>query len=142
MAGTGNARIRSMNEREEFLQNFRSAFIKMVERLDTMTESQVLDGILLVKASRNIYKEELSEQVGAMNQARLRERPQVPWATRETREALADPGSMHAFSFSVHKLRSRAGAKAPLGTHNPFNALEAALKERLESLRERPSGNA
>jgi len=38
-----------MNEREDFLQHFRPVFIEKVERLETMTEAQVLDGLLEVK---------------------------------------------------------------------------------------------
>ena len=45
-----------MNEREEFLQNFRPVFIEMVDRFETMTESQVLDGLLKVKVARGISR--------------------------------------------------------------------------------------
>jgi hypothetical protein len=52
-----------MNEREDFLQHFRPVFIEMVERLDTTTETQVLDGLLEVKAARRIWKEEFTKRI-------------------------------------------------------------------------------
>jgi hypothetical protein len=52
-----------MNEREDFLQHFRPVFIETVERLDTMTETQVLDGLLEVKAARRIWKEKSTKRI-------------------------------------------------------------------------------
>jgi hypothetical protein len=129
-----------MNEREEFLQYFRLVFINIVEQLDTMSESQVLDGLLEVRAARNIWKEELAERFLAerfeeMIQAGPRERLRVASANGDTREQLAHLVSIQAFFTSVNKLRSRAGPNAvPLGSRS-FDLLEEALNERLESLR-------
>jgi hypothetical protein len=131
-----------MNEREEFLQHFRSVFVTIVERLDTMTESQVLDGLLEVKAARSVYKEALTDGIEAMSQARPLERPRFDWAPHDTQEALVHFGSVQSFFSSVHKLKTRAGARALPGRRHPFGSLEDALNERLGSLRKRPGGNA
>jgi hypothetical protein len=137
--------MRSMNEREEFLQHFMSVFVIMVERLDTMTESQVLDAILEVKAARRIWKEEFTERIDGLTQADHAERPPAALPGRYTREEFAYLRSTYSIFNSVNKLnelRFRAGAKAvPLGAL-PFGALEDALNERLGSLRNRPSGGA
>lgn len=134
-----------MNPREEFLENFRSVFISMVDRLDTMTESQVLDGILEVKAARSIYEKEFAERIATLIQSGRSERSRTAWVTPVAREEIASIASLQVLFNSVNKLnelRSRAGAKArPLGTL-PFGALEDALNARLESLRKRPKGNA
>lgn len=131
-----------MNGREQFLQFFRSVFIGMVERLETMTETQVLDGLMEVKVARSIYKEEFTERIKEMISAEPRERPRVAWAGRVTREELAYLGSIQAFFNSVNKLRSRTRAKAPPLGGPWFDLLEDALNERLESLRKRPSGDS
>jgi hypothetical protein len=129
-----------MNEREEFLQYFRSAFVKLVEQLDTMTESEVLDGLLKVRAARSVYKEYLAEGISTMK-ARPLQRLPVAWPSQDTNEALVYLGSELAFSNSVNKLRTRAGAKAPPGRRHPFGHLEDALNDRLELLRKLPGGN-
>ena len=126
-----------MNEREEFLQYFRPVFISMVERLDTMTESQVLAGLLEVRAARNVWKEELAERFEEMIQTGPPERPRVAWAKGDTRELLAHLVSIQPFFNSVNKLRSRVGPKAPPLGSRSFDLLEDALNERLESLRKR-----
>ena len=134
-----------MNPREEFLHNFRSVFISMVERLETMTESQVLDGILEVKAARSIYEKEFAERLGTVIHSGPSEGPRRTWATPVPREELASLAALQELFNSVNRLnelRSRVGAKArPLGTL-PFGALEDALNARLESLRKRPSADA
>lgn len=113
-----------MSEREEFFHVFRSAFIKMVERLDTMTESQVLEGIQAVKAARDMYKAAPSERFVPIVQAGSRERPRAARAGRDMREELADLGHLQVLFHSVQKLQSRPGPKArPLGSL-PFDPLE------------------
>lgn len=104
-----------MNEREEFLQYFQSVFTKMVERIETMTETQVLDGLQEVKAARNIYDEEFSERIQVMIQSQVQERPRVVKAWRNTSEELAYLRSIQAFLNSVNKLRSQLGARARSG---------------------------
>jgi hypothetical protein len=131
-----------MNEREEFLQYFRPVFISMVERLDTMTESQVLDGLLEVRAARNLWKEELAERFEEMIQTGPGERPRVAWTEGDTREQLAHLVSIQAFFNSVNKLRSRVGPKAPPLGSRSFDLLEDALNERLESLRKGPTSDS
>ncbi len=133
-----------MNEREEFLQYFRPVFIEMVERLETMTGTQVLDGLLEVKVARSIYEEEFAERIKELINAEPRERPRVAWAGRVTREELAYLGSIQAFFNSANKLRSRAGAKVRPLDASPlvFGSLKDALNGRLESLRKRPSGDS
>ena len=131
-----------MNEREEFLQYFRPVFINIVERLDTMTESQVLAGLLEVRAARNVWKEELTERFEEMIQTGPGERPRVAWAMGDTREQLAHLVSIQAFFNSVNKLRSRVGPKAPPLGSRSFDLLEDALNERLESLRRGPSSDS
>jgi hypothetical protein len=136
-----------MNEREDFLQRFRPVFIDMVERLETMTESQVLDGLLEVKAARSIWKEEFAERINELVNAEPRGRPGVPLAGQVARKELISMqraqvdylGSIQAFVNSVSKLNSRVGAKVrPLGAlPSAIDSLEDALKERLESLKER-----
>lgn len=131
-----------MNEREQFLQSFRPAFINIVERLDTMTESQVLDGLLQVRAARNIWKEELADRFDEMTQAGPWERPRVALAKGGTGEQFAHLVSIQAFFNSVDKLRSRAGPKAPPLGSRSFDLLEDALNMRLETLRNGPSNDA
>ncbi len=104
-----------MNEREEFLQNFRPVFIEMVDRFETMTESQVLDGLLKVKVERGIYKEEFTHRIEEMMNAEPRERPRVAWDGRVAREDLAYLASIQAFFNSVNKLRLRRAKAPPLG---------------------------
>ncbi len=137
--------MRSMNEREVFLQNFRSEFITMVEQIDTMTESQVLNRILEVKAARRIWETEIAERIAALIQSGDDARPRSPLPKRDTREEFAVLSSMQALSNATNKLRElrlRAGAKVrPVGTL-PFGALEDALHDRLESLRHRQGGDA
>lgn len=137
--------MRSMNEREQFLHQFGSVFTNMVERLDTMTESQVLNGIQEVQAARRIWKEEFAERIGALVEADSTQRPRAALPTSGTREQLAHLISIQTIVNSANKLnelRLRAGAKGlPLGTL-PFGALEDALNERLEWLRKKPSDDA
>lgn len=138
-----------MNEREDFLQHFRPVFIEMVERLETMTETQVLDGLLEIKTARTIWKEEFTERIQELIDADPRARPRVVLAGQATREELISAeraqlaylGSIQAFFNSVNKLNSRAGAKVrPLGAlPSAIDSLEDALNQRLESLRKRPN---
>jgi len=131
-----------MNERREFLTFFRSEFIKMVDRLDTMTESQVLDGISEVRVARTIWKEEITERIGEMIHAEPRERPKVAGGIPYTREEMEFLISVQAFVNSVNKLRLRAGAKAPPLGGPGFDLLENALNDRLKSLREGPTSDS
>ena len=141
-----------MNEREDFLQHFRPVFIEMVERLDTMTETQALDGLLEVRAARSIWKEEFTERIKELINAEPQERSRVVLAGQATREGmisaqhtqLAYLGSIQAFFNSVHKLNARAGAKVgPPGTlPSAIDSLEDALNERIESLRKRPNSDS
>jgi hypothetical protein len=128
-----------MNEREEFLQFFRLAFVNIVERLDTMTERQVLDRLLEVRAARDIWKEELAERFEEILKAEPGERPRVALAKEGTREQFDHLVSIQAFFNSVNELRSRVGPKAPPLGSRSFDLLEDALKERLDSLRKEPS---
>jgi hypothetical protein len=128
-----------MNEREDFLQRFRPVFIDMVERLATMTESQVLDGLLEVKAARSIWKEEFAERINELVNAEPWGRPRVPLAGQVARKELISVqraqvdylGSIQAFFNSVSKLNSRVGAKVrPLGAlPSAIDSLEEALNE-------------
>jgi hypothetical protein len=131
-----------MNEREEFLRQFRSDFINMVDRLESMTESQVLNGILEVKAARRVWEREVAERISALVQAGPSARPRGTLPTQGTREEFAVLSSMQAVYNATNKLnelRMRAGAKVrPVGTL-PFAALEDALHDRLASLRNGPS---
>jgi hypothetical protein len=137
-----------MNERAEFLQHFRAEFIKIVDRLESMTETEVLDGLLQVKAARNIYKAELSERIKAI-QTEPRERHRVAGVPLSLRDELAHLSSIQVFSNSVNKLRSQVGKTAhPVASpyvfhpHSVFDPLEVALNERLEELRRRPSSDS
>lgn len=71
-----------MNERAEFLQNIRAVFINMADRLESMTGTEVLDGLSQVKGAQSIYHEERLERTRA-TQTEPRERPRVPGG-RET----------------------------------------------------------
>ncbi len=103
-----------MNEREDFLQHFRPVFIEMVERLETMTEAEVLDGLLEVKAARNIWKEEFAERIEELINAEPRGRPRVPLAGQASREGLISVqraqldylSSIQTFFNSANKLNS------------------------------------
>jgi hypothetical protein len=137
-----------MNERTEFLQFFRSEFIKMVDRLESMTETDVLDGLSQVKVARNIYKEEFSERIKAI-QTEPREQHRVAGAPRSPRDEFAYLSSIHVFVSSLNKLRAQVGKGArPIGRRvyaahpsTVFDSLEVALNERLEALRRRPSSD-
>lgn len=131
-----------MDERQEFLTYFRSEFIKMVDRLDTMTESQVLDGISEVRTARSIWKEKITERIGEMIHAEPRERPKVAGGMPYAREEIAFLISFQAFFNSVNKLRLRAGAEAPPLGGPGFDLFENALNERLELLRKGPSNDS
>lgn len=134
-----------MNEREEFLRHFMSVFVEMVERLDRMTESQVLDALVEVQAARRIWKEELAERIGTLMHADDAERPRAALPGRGADEEFAYLSSIQSIFNSANKLnesRLRAGAKAvPLGAL-PFGALEDALNERLGSFRNGASGDS
>jgi hypothetical protein len=107
-----------------------------------MTESQLLDRRLEVRAARNIWKEELAERFEVMIKTEPRERPRVALAKEGTPEQFAHLVCIQAFFNSVNKLRSRMGPKElPLGSRS-FDLLENALKERLKSLRKEPSGDS
>lgn len=129
----------------------------MVERLEMMTESQVMDGLLEVRAARDVHKEELAERIKEMIQFEPRERPRAARAKGDIRELLAYLVSAQAFFNSVNKLRSRAGTGARFGGASLtfldsaksvkkrasfFDSLEDALNERLEWLRKRPSSDS
>jgi hypothetical protein len=131
-----------MNEREDFLQYFRPVFIEMVERLETMTEAQVLGGLQEVRIARKVWVEEFAQRIEETTQPGPRERPRVGMALGYTPEQLAYLASTQtyflAFLNSLKQLRSRAGARVRSGGTSPFDSLEDALNERLESLRKRP----
>ena len=74
LAKVAGANVCCMNEREEFLKYFRSAFARLAEQLDTRTESEVLDGLLKVRAARSVYKEELTERIETMKARHLQRR--------------------------------------------------------------------
>ena len=138
-----------MNEREDFLEQFRPVFIEMVEQLETMTETQVLDGLQEAKAARSIWKQELAERIKLLINAGPRGGSRVALAGQATREELisaqlAHLGFNQAFFNSVDKLNSRAGAKVrPLGAFpSAIDSLEDALNERLEWLRKRPNSHS
>lgn len=128
-----------MNEREDFLRHFVPVFSNMVERLDTMTESQILDGLVEVRTARKVYEEEFAERIEEGLRPGFRTLPQVAMAKGYSREQLVDlfsvQTSFQALVDSLKKLRSRAGARTRSGGTSPFDPLENALNERLESLR-------
>lgn len=139
-----------MNERAEFLERFRAVFIKMVDRLESMTETEALDGLLQVKAARRVYKKEFSERIKAI-QAEPLERHRGSGAPPGILEdAFAHLSSIQVFVNSVNKLRSRLGVSArPVNQHvyatHPsfvFDSLELALSERLEMLRRSPGSDS
>jgi hypothetical protein len=136
---TGIGKLYRMNERKEFLQYFfRSVFTKMVGQLDTMTETQALDGLRELNAARSIYEEEIAERM-KMIQTQVGEQPGIVNVGRNTAEELAYLSSLEPFLNSVNSLRSLLGAKARSGGRPPslFNSLEDALKNRLETLRKK-----
>jgi hypothetical protein len=139
-----------MNDRAEFLQRFRALFIKMVDRLESMTETEALDGLRHVKAARIVYKEEFFERIKA-TQAVPPEWYRVAGVRPSSLEdAFAHLSSIQVFVNSVNKLRSRLGVRArPVNQHvyatHPsfvFDSLELALNERIEMLRRRPGGGS
>lgn len=134
-----------MNEREEFLQYFQSAFTNMVERMGTMTASQVLEGLREVKAARSIYEEEFTERIEVMLHTQAGEGSRRAIKTqRIPGEELTYLRSMQAFLDSVNELRSQLGPSARSGGSPAclFDSLEDALKKRLETLRKGPSSDS
>lgn len=140
--GHCNDKMPRMDERQEFLKYFRSEFIKMVERLDTMTESQVLDGIAEVRAARTLWKEEVTERVAEVTHSEPQKRPKVAGDMPHDREQIEYLISIQAFFSSVNKLRMRTGAKAPPLGGPGFDLLENALNKRLELLKSGPSNES
>jgi hypothetical protein len=148
-AGTDDGTMSRMNERTEFLRYFRSEFIQMVDRLGSMTETEVLDGLSRVKVARNIYKEEFSERIKAI-QTEPRERHRVAGVPRNPRDEFAYLSSIHVFVNSLNKLRTRMAESArpdslqlyAVHPYSVFGPLEAALNERLGELRRRPSSDS
>jgi hypothetical protein len=133
-----------MNEREEFLQYFQSVFPRMAERIQTMTESQVLDGLSEVKAARDIYVAELAERFKTMTESQSPGGPHEVKAARDFfqreqafRKSIGKMKSWMAFFNSVEGLRSQQGAGAHAGGSPPalFDTIEEALNQRLETLR-------
>lgn len=132
-----------MNEREEFLQYFRPVFTKLVERLETMSEAEVLESLLEVKAAQSIYGEELRERLAETIRARPRAQTHAGWTGRVTREELSELASIQTFFNSVEKLKAKAAAKArPVGRRSHFGLLEDALNERLKLLQSGQSGDS
>jgi hypothetical protein len=118
-----------MNEREEFLQYFQSILARMVEKIETMTESQALDGLREVKAARNIYDEELAERIQTMTDTEVPEGPREV-RPRETSVAWSWPFSM------LLTLRSHLSSTARYGSPpSLLDTIEDALNKRLETLR-------
>jgi hypothetical protein len=150
--GTDNGTICRMNERAEFLEYFRSVFIKMVDRLESMTEIEVLDGLQQVEAARNIYKAEFFERIETIR-TEPRERHRVAGARRNTLDDFAYLSSIAVFVNSLHKLRSQVGKRVhPVSSPSAanytvcspclFDDLEVALNERLEALRRGHTGDS
>jgi hypothetical protein len=114
----------------------------MVDRLESMTEAEVLDGLLQVKAARNMYKEEFFEQVKAIQIE--------PRVRRNALDEFAYLSSIQVFVSSVNKLRSRAAERTRLvdqrvytvSARSVFDSLEVALNERLDALRRGPSSDS
>jgi len=132
-----------MNEREEFLKYIQSVFAGMADRIQTMTESQVLHGLREVKTARQIYKDELVERFKSMTDAEGLDTPFRVKAVRRTYSQDADALNLikkwrtdSAFHISVQKLRSRLSSTATGGSPpSLFDTLEDALNQRLETLR-------
>jgi uncharacterized coiled-coil DUF342 family protein len=109
-----------MNEREQFLQRFQSFFTAYVHRVQKMNETQVLNGLRAMKATRNSYREELA----FLNSVSL-----------APTEDLGD---------EINKLRRQLSSRERAGL-NPFfllDYIEDALKDRLETLRRNPRSNS
>ena len=127
-----------MDEHEENLEYFRSMFVRIVERIDTMTAREAIEGLREVKAARQAYKAEFAARVEALLQS---ERPQSAWPVRDAVDEFAYLSSLHTFLNSVHAFnekRAQAGAKTQQLGPVPFTDLERALQERLDSLNNRP----
>jgi hypothetical protein len=133
-----------MNEREEFLQYIQSVLAEMVERIETMTESQVLDGLRDIKAARSVYVEELAERFKTMTETEGRNAPRevkaVPNMYRESpdsRNYIQKLRSQQDFFNAITKLRSQLSSRPRPGGSPPvlFDSIEDALKRRLETLR-------
>ena len=107
------AKISGMNERDEFLRLTKSFYSSYVERIQTMTEAQVLDALRSWNAARN----NVNETLGFLSSVSL--------ASKE------DSGD------ELTKLKSQLSST----THRPpdplvlENYIEDALKKRLEELR-------
>lgn len=137
-----------MNERTEFLQYFRNVFVTMVDRLEAMTETEVLNGLLQVKIAREVYREEFLERIQAI-QAEPPQRLRAAGAPQNTLDAFAYLSSIHVFVNSLNKLKSHVGQSAgPRDKHvytgparSIFGSLEVALNDRLETLRRKPSNS-
>jgi hypothetical protein len=102
-----------MNERDEFLRSMQSFFAKYMERIETMSETEVVRALRMFKAARENEAETLSF---------LKSRSLAP---------PDDPND------PINELRSELSSKARAGT-NPFalsDSIENALTQRLEKLR-------
>jgi hypothetical protein len=102
-----------MNERERFEMGYRQIVARYVERIQTMTENQVVHELRAMKAGRNSADTTLA----FLNSVSLA-------ATEDCQD-------------EINKLRSQISSY-PRPSDNPFHLLdfiEDALKKRLETLR-------
>jgi hypothetical protein len=111
----------------------------MVDRLETMTEDQVLRGLQEVGSARKVWAEEFAQRLEELPQPGPWELPRMRTSPGYTREQLDDLASTQIF-FQTHlnslkNLRSQARTRTRSGGISPFDPLEDALNERLESLR-------
>jgi len=109
-----------MNEREQFLQAFLSRFSTYVHRIEKMNETEVLNGLRMMKAARINYREELA----FLNSVSL-----------APTEDLGD---------EISKLRRELTSteRAGFSPFALFDYIEDTLKERLEALRKNPGSNS
>jgi len=137
-------KIPSMNEREEFLQYILPVLAEMVERIETMTESQVLDGLRDVKAARSVYVEELAERFKTITQGEALDASRPMKAAVSMYQGGFDFSiflnklrSQQDFFNAITKLRSQLSSRPRRGGSPPvlFDSIEDALNERLERLR-------
>jgi hypothetical protein len=107
-----------MNEPEQFL--FQRRFTTYVHRIEKMNETEALNGLRMMKAARNSYREELA----FLNSVSLAPTEETDDETGKLRQQLT---STERAGFSPFAL---------------LDYIEDALKERLEALRRNPGSNS
>lgn len=113
-------KILHMNDREQFLQTVKSFVARIRDRIQTMTETEVVEALRAQEAFRRTQGEMLA------------------WLKSVSLEATADSQD------EIHQLKFELNQYPRLAASSLFESddIEKALRKRLETLRKRPDNNS